>query len=184
MNIDLLIKLVKLANNNPSEHEANSAARRACKLIAEGNYKFGAEPPKQPKVEIRQPQPWPGNASPFTGFHNTDWFTEFYNNQRQERQNEYERQQAGRENERREQQARNQQNVYGGQGYNPNQYYKAPYSKWDIPDPKKPKIRRDCSKCGLNVETNNTKEVFVCTVCIWKAYMEEQNAKKNQNDQV
>ena len=42
MNLDLLIKLVKLANNNPNEHEANSAARRACKLIAEGDYKFTA----------------------------------------------------------------------------------------------------------------------------------------------
>lgn len=40
MNLKLLEKLVKLANNNPNEHEANSAARRACKLIAEGEFKF------------------------------------------------------------------------------------------------------------------------------------------------
>ncbi len=40
MNLDLIIKLVKLANNNPNEHEANSAARQVCKLIAAGEFKF------------------------------------------------------------------------------------------------------------------------------------------------
>jgi hypothetical protein len=40
MNLDLLTKLVKLANNNPNENEANSAARRVCKLIAEANFIF------------------------------------------------------------------------------------------------------------------------------------------------
>lgn len=40
MNLKLLEKLVRLANNNPNEHEANLAARRACKLIQEANFKF------------------------------------------------------------------------------------------------------------------------------------------------
>jgi len=43
MNLDLLKKLVKLANNNPNEHEANSAARRACKLIENAEFKFVAD---------------------------------------------------------------------------------------------------------------------------------------------
>jgi hypothetical protein len=38
MNLDLLKKLIKLANHNPNEHEANSAARRACKLLED--FKF------------------------------------------------------------------------------------------------------------------------------------------------
>ena len=41
MNLDLIIKLVKLANNNPNEHEANLAARKVCKLIADGKFDFG-----------------------------------------------------------------------------------------------------------------------------------------------
>lgn len=40
MNLDLLIKLVKLANNNPNENEANLAARRVCQMIEKANYKF------------------------------------------------------------------------------------------------------------------------------------------------
>src|SRR6266850_1935348 len=40
MNLELIIKLVKLANNNPNENEANLAARKVCKMIAEGDYKF------------------------------------------------------------------------------------------------------------------------------------------------
>src|SRR5579859_4847245 len=40
MNLDLLTKLVELANNNPNENEANLAARKVCKIIAEGNFNF------------------------------------------------------------------------------------------------------------------------------------------------
>lgn len=43
MNLELLKKLVKLANNNPNENEANSAARRVCKLIEKAEFKFVAE---------------------------------------------------------------------------------------------------------------------------------------------
>jgi len=39
MNLDMLIKLAKLANHNPNEHEANSAARRVCQMLSEDNYK-------------------------------------------------------------------------------------------------------------------------------------------------
>lgn len=38
MNLELLKKLVRLANNNPNEHEANAASRRACKMIAENDF--------------------------------------------------------------------------------------------------------------------------------------------------
>jgi hypothetical protein len=40
MNIELLIKFVKLANHNPNDNEANSAARRVCKMIEDSNFKF------------------------------------------------------------------------------------------------------------------------------------------------
>src|SRR5258708_29378701 len=43
MNIELLTKLVKLANNNPNEHEANAAARKVCLIIAEAKFKFSAD---------------------------------------------------------------------------------------------------------------------------------------------
>jgi len=41
---DKIQKLIKLANNNPNDHEANSAARMACKLLKD--YKFAVEMPR------------------------------------------------------------------------------------------------------------------------------------------
>lgn len=38
MNIDQIQKLIRLANNNPNDNEANLAARRVCKMLAD--YKF------------------------------------------------------------------------------------------------------------------------------------------------
>jgi len=40
MNLDRLLKLLKLANHNPNDAEANSAARAACKILGEENYKW------------------------------------------------------------------------------------------------------------------------------------------------
>lgn len=55
MNIKLIEKLAKLANNNPNENEANMAARKVCKLLAEGNFKFTNEPIIYPKPPFQQP---------------------------------------------------------------------------------------------------------------------------------
>jgi hypothetical protein len=38
VNKDKLIKLIKLANNNPNDHEANLAARRVCQALAEDKF--------------------------------------------------------------------------------------------------------------------------------------------------
>lgn len=57
MNLDLIIKLAKLANNNPNEHEANAAARKVCQLLAEGNFNFGLniERTKEPDFKSKYP---------------------------------------------------------------------------------------------------------------------------------
>jgi hypothetical protein len=38
MKLELLKKLVKLANSNPNEFEANSAARRVCQLLEKDDF--------------------------------------------------------------------------------------------------------------------------------------------------
>lgn len=53
MNYDLIIKLAKLANNNPSENEANAAARKVCRLLAESNYQFNGHTNPQPPPRQR-----------------------------------------------------------------------------------------------------------------------------------
>lgn len=48
--LDLLKKLTKLANHNPNDHEANSAARRVCKLLEDSNFILGVAPITPPKA--------------------------------------------------------------------------------------------------------------------------------------
>lgn len=219
MNLDLLIKLVKLANNNHNEHEANSAARRACKLIAEGNYKF-SEVKAQPKVEIRQPQPWPGNSNPTrppqpasnpTGNPFEDYFRHAFwggfdwakaadeEDERRRRQNQQRTHEPGPSQKVYDEQApfskeqadflrdraRKQQNTYRPSQaqqdfYNQQNAYK-PHMGFDMgQEQKKPKTRRVCSRCNVDVETNNTKNVFVCTICQWKEFHEKTGNKFGQ----
>jgi hypothetical protein len=57
MNKDLIVKLAKLANNNPNDNEANAAARKVCRLLAESNFDFGSSitiPPKQYTGAVRE----------------------------------------------------------------------------------------------------------------------------------
>ena len=70
MNLELLIKLVKLANNNPNENEANLAARKVCRIIAEGNYKFNQPalrpnlyPNEKSKPSVRNPYTTPKTST-------------------------------------------------------------------------------------------------------------------------
>lgn len=52
INLDLLKKYTRLANNNPNEHEANVAARRVCKMLEEANWNLGTiVPPIKPIVQ-------------------------------------------------------------------------------------------------------------------------------------
>ena len=42
MDIERLKKLIKLANNNPNDNEANTAARKVCKIIEEMDFPFNS----------------------------------------------------------------------------------------------------------------------------------------------
>lgn len=70
MNYDLITKLAKLANNNPNENEANLAARKVCKLLAEGKFEFVVWPIKkeqqtyQPKQDTYTPPVYKSASNP------------------------------------------------------------------------------------------------------------------------
>lgn len=58
MNLDRLLKLLKLANHNPNDAEANSAARAASRMLGEQNYEWlerakrnGGNPPVNKREE-------------------------------------------------------------------------------------------------------------------------------------
>lgn len=75
MNLDLITKLAKLANNNPNENEANAAARKVCRLLAEGHFKFVQDvvvtPPK-PSVN-----PKASSQSVYTKQTAWDWMQDY-----------------------------------------------------------------------------------------------------------
>lgn len=56
MNLDLIQKLIRLANNNPNDNEANLAARKACKMLED--YQFNATPKVSPKVTVKPQSPY------------------------------------------------------------------------------------------------------------------------------
>jgi len=110
MNLDLLIKLIKLANNNPNENESNLAARKVCKMIAEADYKFTqSNLPSNKATHIPTPQPG-----------SNDWLNEILKNMRNAQWSSYdqERQYWAREAEERSKQqqyyrpSQAQQNYY------------------------------------------------------------------------
>lgn len=54
MNLDLIKKLTRLANNNPNEHEANLAARKVCQMLEEGNWSLAnGHKTVQEKIHIK-----------------------------------------------------------------------------------------------------------------------------------
>lgn len=61
MNLDLVLKLVRLANNNPNDNEANLAARRVCQMLAtaieKGELRWNVKRPVAPPVSRPAPAP-------------------------------------------------------------------------------------------------------------------------------
>ncbi len=54
--IDMIQKLIRLANNNPNDNEANLAARRVCKMLTD--YLFPYIPISNPKVQSASSPPF------------------------------------------------------------------------------------------------------------------------------
>jgi len=164
MNLDLLKKLVKLANNNPNDNEANLAARRVCKMldnyqfdngsILYGQSKVNYTPPRTAadKVNVK-PDPvkeqWPWTSYGFDSAYN---FEDVIRKMKET---------IWREEQRREQEFK------GGQ------YYSVMYNEY-APNPNT-KRNLKCYRCG---ETKPTRfrgipEAWVCMECRGKEYTEE-----------
>ncbi len=72
MKLEILNKLIALANNNPNEHEANTAARRVCKAIIEDKFVISGGPVTNttvpPKTSPKQQQSNPYDAYRYDPF--------------------------------------------------------------------------------------------------------------------
>jgi len=173
MDIEKLKSIIRLANNNPSDNEANLAARKACKILAENDFaifkpiriaadKFrSASNPTSNSgtwADIKrssEPQwrskPYEAQGSPEAKFYQDDWFRKW---------NSYWK-------------SAEEDPVKGGTYWdretNP-QYKPKSDVKYDAQGNRiKESELRKCSKCGLEVSTFRLKEEpFVCTICHWK----------------
>lgn len=151
MNLELLIKLVKLANNNPNDNEANSAARRVCKMIAEADYKFINNNPTNFK----------STSNPSTGFNP---FEEIIRNMRNQRTpyNSYN--------------SPTKQPFYSGLWANESKERDYPINEYDpITGKRKEKPKRNlmCNTCNKSFDTifQGLESLFICNDCQWTAYL-------------
>lgn len=161
MNIELLIKLCRLANNNPNENEANSAARRACKLIEEGEYKFSDEPVINNKRES-----WSGFSNPPR---QNSWdFYEEYVRQAQRAQQAREEEEVKKQNEEHAKRARRAWDyIY--------------VDKDEFPFAQKSKSRYEtkykhtviCNRCNLESKAEKPYDHWTCRMCRDKAKRSE-----------
>lgn len=170
MNFDLIKKLIKLANNNPNDNEANLAARKVCKLLAD--YAFGAAT-EAPRNRPTPPNAGPTRSNPFTGNpFSADFIEEML------RQN---REAAARERAR---DARRQE--YDAETYQRREYERArryQSSVWDIPytaanppprqEPRPDKRSLACTKCGKVKLTAYVGNLYVCNECQWTDYQQQ-----------
>jgi len=164
VNLELLIKLVKLANNNPNDNEANSAARRVCKMIAEADYKFINNNPTNFK----------STPNPSTGFNP---FEEIIRNMRNQRTpyNSYNPYENIWKNPFTQPEP-TKQPFYDGMWANESKERAYPINEYDpITGKRKEKPKRNlmCNTCNKSFNTifQGLESLFICNDCQWTAYL-------------
>lgn len=166
MNKELLIKLIKLANHNNADGEANAAARRVCKMIENDQFKcLGQEikgkPMSVPFTYTTQPTSNPPNSiydyvkekfytnktyDPFHGHYkvNIDFDEPFYTEKSREPK---------------------PPPVYSRDGY----IWDERENRWKSG---KPRRALKCKSCSTIVNTiyQGLEDLFECNDCQWTAY--------------
>lgn len=158
MNLDLLMKFVRLATNNPNEHEANSAARRVCKMIADNGYSLNVtrQAPPNPKVTVVSTPQGAG-----------DWFNEFFKN-RPNYETRGTNPRTGQSNPYTEGSW-----DYGEVPPNPYKQKRPPKSYDNETKPRPEKQLKKCTRCGAENETRNVNNVYICNTCQWTEWQEK-----------
>jgi len=152
MNIELIKKLIKLANNNPNEHEANLAARKACHLIEEGKFDFGMN--KKEPGQTKKPEPNRSNSSIVY-----EDLLKTYQDMFRER---------GFRSHWRDEPFAWERDFREPYGYKPS---------WEKSEPErerqqKPKKILECKTCGFRKETTfrGLESIYICNECLWESF--------------
>lgn len=179
MNLDKIKKFIRLANNNPNEHEANLAARRVCKLLAENNFALleskSAAANRMGAANNRTTGTWEGferstepqwRSNPSYGSATYDHFADFIRNYGQRRSKSWDADTKGNWTD-------SAPHVHVNDEpeqvkYNP---FTSPASEYDPATGERRKRKqelRKCAKCGLEIMTFRIKEdPWVCQQCHW-----------------
>jgi len=198
MNLDLLTKLVRLANNNPNDNEANLAARKVCKMIESANFQFGSKgtAPKTAagKVRVRYEnqgvwsKPPDGPRDPFF----TDILHEMWKKMRDEQEKikkeSYDKETKGTWKDIKidfEPSPKQEEFFRGGNvgGGKQERFYTGvdwDENYWSEPHKKEKEIRPlECKRCHKSVETGfvGPPQMFTCTPCQWEEYQEERDRR-------
>lgn len=174
MKLEKLLALIRLANNNPNEHEANLAARKVCKILATNEFSIATYQPRTAAGKMNEARTWndvkrssePEFRSASNPNSNAFW-SDFVRN-------------YGRTRER---------GTWHGfdwskapekdapePDYEPPRYKASPPKEDDYDwvtgkRKQRPQEKRKCSKCGLEIMTFRIKEdPWVCNFCHWKEY--------------
>lgn len=174
MNLDLLKKLTRLANNNPNENEANLAARKVCKMLEAGNWLLPAAPVVKTAAEKvktwadvkRSTEPaWrskPPEPTEESNRRQTEWFNEFFRNMTDEQKRRWDNFREGSWD-------RPPRNVR----FDPADYPFTDSKKKSAAYSERPKRMLKCTKCGVEKETGYVGNLYICTDCYWKEYNEK-----------
>lgn len=180
MNLDQLIKLAKLANNNPNEHEANAAARKVCRIIEAGNYNFtGAQTPPVGSTgknwNYQQHRP-----SPFE-----DIFTWARQQAAKESKERREEEEKKRTQEAKQKEPTTERGFYGRKDWDIPFGSPPPPMNWtwsgEDPESKKRykkdyiQKNRDCAVCNTTKLTFDTTTPYVCDNCQWRKWNDERS---------
>lgn len=172
MNLEKLIKLAKLANNNPNDNEANLAARKVCKMIADNNYQFNniqapfKQDPRTGPITWddvkRSTEPF-WRSNPYSGSPFSTDFEELL------RKVEEARRKTREEAAKQYQEAKRYH-------YNPNYtYYWDPVSERNKRKTAYEQKLRKCTVCNEEKMSGDGKEPYICGKCQWDKYYNEQN---------
>lgn len=167
MNLELIIKLAKLANNNPNDNEANAASRKVCRLIEEGKFQFSQNGTRTAAEKVGASSATNTGPWKYRPEYGKDYYKDINDMFR---------------------------DIFGGRNkkYNPTdkqrEYYNRPppsnpdqdrkYSppNWTGPNTReeKPKRPLQCKTCKKEVLTAfvGVPQMFECNKCIWQAYKE------------
>ena len=180
MDIEKLKSIIRLANNNPNEHEANLAARKACKILAENDFAlfkqtrtaadkiYGVSNPtgrntgtwndvKRSTEPQWKSKSYDGPGSPEARAYQEDWFKKWNNYWKQAEKEPAQGNTSW-----------DKETNYDSRNYKAKVNWTKDYPFDDKPKKKESRIKK-CSKCGVEVSTFRFKEEpFVCTVCHWK----------------